>query len=116
MLDQDRRRAERLLLPSPIAGRMADRDVRIVDIGILGTRIEHDEPLMVGPHTLRFAWDGEEIEVDCTRRPQRARGRPRFTADCSSAIAIASWSDASSPRSPIATRWSGCARSSKRRS
>src|SRR4051795_2498470 len=66
MLDHDRRRAERLLLPSPIAGRMADRDVRIVDIGILGTRVEHDEPLMVGPHTLRFEWDGEEIEVDCT--------------------------------------------------
>src|SRR5438477_2269683 len=66
MLDQDRRRAERLLLPSPIAGHVADRDVRIVDIGILGTRVEHDEPLMVGPHTLRFAWDGEEIEVDCT--------------------------------------------------
>jgi sigma-B regulation protein RsbU (phosphoserine phosphatase) len=66
MLDQDRRRAERLLLPAPIAGRVADHDVRIVDIGILGTRVEHDEPLMVGPHTLRFIWDGEEIEVDCT--------------------------------------------------
>jgi phosphoserine phosphatase RsbU/P len=66
MLDQDRRRADRLLLPSPIAGRVADHDVRIVDIGILGTRIEHDAPLMVGPHTLRFDWDGEEIAVDCT--------------------------------------------------
>src|SRR3954466_9464321 len=66
MLDQDRRRADRLLLPSPIAGRVADRDVRIVDIGILGTRIEHDEPLMAGPHTLHFDWDGEAIAVDCT--------------------------------------------------
>src|SRR4051812_2620522 len=66
MLDQDRRRADRLLLPSPIAGRVADHDVRIVDIGILGTRIEHDEPLMAGPHTLHFDWDGEAIAVDCT--------------------------------------------------
>jgi sigma-B regulation protein RsbU (phosphoserine phosphatase) len=66
MLDQDRRRAERLLLPSPIAGRLSEREVRIVDIGIMGTRIEHDEPLLVGPHTLRFDWDGEEITVDCT--------------------------------------------------
>src|SRR5437763_3599252 len=66
MLDHDRRRAERLLLPSPLAGRLSEREVRIVDIGILGTRIEHDEPLMVGPHTLRFDWDGEEIVVDCT--------------------------------------------------
>ncbi|MDP9360892.1 MAG: SpoIIE family protein phosphatase [Acidobacteriota bacterium] len=66
MLDEDRRRAERLLLPAPISGRMAERAVRIVDIALLGTRIEHDEPLMVGPHTLRFEWDGEEIVVDCT--------------------------------------------------
>jgi sigma-B regulation protein RsbU (phosphoserine phosphatase) len=73
MLDLDRRRAERLSLPSPIAGHVADREVRIVDIGILGTRVEHDEPLMVGAHTLRFAWDGEEIEVDCTvLRSERA--------------------------------------------
>ena len=66
MLDQDRRRAERLLLTSPISGRVSDHAVRIVDIGILGTRIEHDEPLMAGPQTLQFEWDGEEIVVDCT--------------------------------------------------
>jgi sigma-B regulation protein RsbU (phosphoserine phosphatase) len=66
MLDQDRRRAERLLLPSPIPGRVAESAVRIVDIGLLGTRIEHDEPLTAGPQTLQFQWDGEEIEVDCT--------------------------------------------------
>jgi sigma-B regulation protein RsbU (phosphoserine phosphatase) len=66
MPDEDRRRSERLTLPSPIPGRVAENPVRIVDIGILGTRIEHDEPLMAGPHTLHFAWDGEEIEIDCT--------------------------------------------------
>src|SRR6266566_3088346 len=66
MLDEDRRRSERLLLPAPIPGRVSENIVRIVDIGIFGTRIEHDTPLMVGPHTLRFDWDGEEIEVDCT--------------------------------------------------
>ncbi|HXA18999.1 MAG TPA: GAF domain-containing SpoIIE family protein phosphatase [Thermoanaerobaculia bacterium] len=66
MLDQDRRRAERLLLPSPIPGRVAESAVRIVDIGFLGTRIEHDEPLTAGPQRLQFQWDGEEIAVDCT--------------------------------------------------
>ncbi|HEX9460560.1 MAG TPA: GAF domain-containing SpoIIE family protein phosphatase [Thermoanaerobaculia bacterium] len=66
MLDQDRRRAERLLLHSPIPGRVAESAVRIVDIGFLGTRIEHDEPLTAGPQTLQFQWDGEEIVVDCT--------------------------------------------------
>ena len=45
---------------------MAERAVRVVDIGILGSRIEHDEPLTAGPHTLQFQWDGEEIAVDCT--------------------------------------------------
>ena len=66
MPEADRRRSERLTLPSPIPARVAENPVRIVDIGILGTRIEHDEPLMVGPHTLHFEWDGEEIVVDCT--------------------------------------------------
>src|SRR5882762_1979921 len=66
MLDEDRRRAERLLLSAPIPARVAESIVRIVDIGILGTRIEHDEPLIAGPHTLQFEWDGEQIEVDCT--------------------------------------------------
>jgi sigma-B regulation protein RsbU (phosphoserine phosphatase) len=66
MLDEDRRRAERLLLPAPIPARVAESVVRIVDIGILGTRIEHEEPLVAGPHTLQFDWDGEQIEVDCT--------------------------------------------------
>jgi len=66
MLDHDRRRAERLILSSPIPGRVSESSVRIVDIGILGTRIEHDEPLAAGPQTLRFDWDGEEMSVDCT--------------------------------------------------
>jgi len=66
MLDHDRRRAERLILSSPIPGRVSERSVRIIDIGILGTRIEHDEPLTAGPQTLRFDWDGEEMAVDCT--------------------------------------------------
>lgn len=66
MLNQERRRVERLLLTAPLDGRVAERPVRIVDIGLLGTRIEHDEPLVAGPNTLRFEWDGEEIVVDCT--------------------------------------------------
>jgi phosphoserine phosphatase RsbU/P len=66
MPDQDRRRAERLPLPSPLSGRISDRQVRILDIGILGTRVEHDEPLLVGPQTLRFRFDGEEIAINCT--------------------------------------------------
>lgn len=63
----DRRRAERLPLTPPVAGRVQDRAVRLLDIGEHGTRLEHDEPLLAGgPHQLRFVWDGDEIAVDCT--------------------------------------------------
>src|SRR5438067_10166864 len=67
MFEQDRRRAERLLLTPPVSGRVQDRAVRLLDIGEHGTRIEHNEPLIAGgPHKLRFEWDGDEIVVDCT--------------------------------------------------
>jgi sigma-B regulation protein RsbU (phosphoserine phosphatase) len=66
MVVQERRRVERTLLTPPLPGRVQERAVRLLDIGAHGTRIEHDEPLMVGgPHTLRFEWDGDEIAVDC---------------------------------------------------
>jgi sigma-B regulation protein RsbU (phosphoserine phosphatase) len=67
MFDQERRKTERLLLKSPIAGQMQENAVRLVNIGTLGSTVEHDKPLVVGgPHKLRFKWDGEEIVVDCT--------------------------------------------------
>ncbi len=67
MFDQERRRAERLLLSSPITGQVQERMVRMIDIGGAGARVEHDEPLMAGgPHKLRFRFDGEEVIVDCT--------------------------------------------------
>jgi sigma-B regulation protein RsbU (phosphoserine phosphatase) len=66
-MNLDRRRSERLPLTPPLSGRMEDHAVRILDIGVFGTRIEHDEPLVGGVRKqLRFAWDGEEIAVDCT--------------------------------------------------
>jgi phosphoserine phosphatase RsbU/P len=67
MFEQERRKGERLLLTPPISGRVEDRPVRLINIGTLGTTVEHEEPLMVGgSQTLRFQWDGEEIVVDCT--------------------------------------------------
>ncbi len=67
MFEQERRKSERLLLSPPITGRVQDREVNIVNIGSLGTTVEHKDPLIVGgPHKLRFRWDGEEVVVDCT--------------------------------------------------
>src|ERR1041385_6789976 len=66
MFEQERRRAERLVLTPPLHGAGQDRALRPPDIGQHATRIEHDEPLIAGgPHKLRFAWDGDEIVVDC---------------------------------------------------
>lgn len=63
----DRRRTERLPLTPPIHAQMEEHHVRLLDIGVFGTRIEHDEPLIGGVRKrLRFAFDGEEIEVLCT--------------------------------------------------
>ncbi len=55
-----------MLSPS-LTATVADRPVRIVDIGPVGTRIEHDAPLPddAAAVTLRFAWNEEEIQVDC---------------------------------------------------
>ena len=67
MFEQERRKSERLLLLPPLHGNVQEREVRLVNIGTLGTTVEHEQPLIVGgPHKLRFRWDGEEIEVDCT--------------------------------------------------
>jgi len=67
MFEQERRRTERLPLVPPIDARLQNHDVRLVDIGALGARVEHDQPLIVGrPHTLRFRWSGDDIEVECT--------------------------------------------------
>jgi sigma-B regulation protein RsbU (phosphoserine phosphatase) len=67
MFEQERRRTERLLLVPPIEARVQNHPVHLVDIGVLGTRVEHEQPLVAGgPQKLRFRWDGEEVEVDCT--------------------------------------------------
>ena len=75
MFEQERRRAERLLLSSPIVGHIQDRTVRLIDIGVSGTRVEHDQPLIAGgPQQLRFGWDGEEVTVDCSVVHTEAHG------------------------------------------
>jgi sigma-B regulation protein RsbU (phosphoserine phosphatase) len=66
-ISDDRRRAERLLLTPPLAGRLRGRDVAVHEIGLLGGRVEHDAPIVGGsPEKLTLLWDGEEISVDCT--------------------------------------------------
>lgn len=66
MTRQERRRAERIRLVPPVSAKLHDRDVRILDIGPLGLRVEHREPLAAASSAkLTFHWDGEEIALDC---------------------------------------------------
>ena len=77
MFEQERRRAERLQLTSPIIGRVQNRNVRLVDIGASGTKVEHEAPALSlngGPHKLSFPWDGEEVAVDCQVVHSEAHG------------------------------------------
>jgi hypothetical protein len=46
--------------------RLGSAQVVLVDISILGARVEHHVPLIAGAHSkLSFVWDGEEITTEC---------------------------------------------------
>ena len=87
-ISDDRRRAERLLLTPPLSGRIEGRDVTIHEIGLLGTRVEHEAPIVGGGNErLTLVFDGEEITVDCTvahsERLLAASGASRFISGLS---------------------------------
>lgn len=63
-LQPNRRRVERIQLPEPINGMLGVLSVQILDIGLMGAKIQHDEPLDEGASShLRFFWRGDEINV-----------------------------------------------------
>src|SRR5258708_39113165 len=60
------RRVQRVHLAQPLIARLGAIDVVLVDISILGVRIEHHMPLSAGAHSrLSFRWGDEEIVTDC---------------------------------------------------
>ena len=63
---QERRHGERIVLTPPLRARIADADVTLVDVGMLGARLYSDAPIPVdGNTTLRFEWNDEEFTIDC---------------------------------------------------
>src|SRR5512142_2717212 len=65
-LVQERRQGERVVLSPPLQCSLHGCEVSLVDLGIAGARVRHRAPLAVnGPAKLTFAWDGEEIALDC---------------------------------------------------
>jgi hypothetical protein len=59
---------QRVHLSLPVTGRFGSTQVVVVDISVLGARIEHHVPLGTptgGDANLAFVWEDEEISVDC---------------------------------------------------
>jgi sigma-B regulation protein RsbU (phosphoserine phosphatase) len=64
---QERRHGERIVLTPPLPARIADADVRLIDVGMHGARVLSEAPIPVnGSATLRFEWHEEEIAIDCS--------------------------------------------------
>ena len=61
----ERREFQRLHLDSPIDGTFGPTSVEIREIGILGARIHHDEPLASDRGELRFSSGGQPIVLRC---------------------------------------------------
>lgn len=61
----ERREFQRLRLDSPLPATFDGADVTLVEIGILGARIEHSGPLKTMRGDLHFTWDDRPIEMRC---------------------------------------------------
>lgn len=60
------RRVQRIHLPQPLVARLGTSSVILVDISILGVRIEHNTPLTAGAFCrLAFSWEDHEIAAEC---------------------------------------------------
>ncbi len=62
------RRVQRVHLALPVNARFGSTQVVLVDISVLGARIEHHVPLGTatgGNAHLAFRWEDEDISVDC---------------------------------------------------
>jgi hypothetical protein len=85
-MTEDRRRLERIRLQQPPAARVGEQPGRILDIGLLGARIETEMPLEVGStHQIVFAWAGHALKIEgkvtrCDFQPilSEARGERIF--------------------------------------
>jgi hypothetical protein len=60
------RRVQRVHLPQPLIARLANIQVVLVDISLMGARVEHHVPLAAGAYCrLSFDWNDEPISVNC---------------------------------------------------
>jgi hypothetical protein len=61
----ERREFQRLTLEAPVPGTFGTTAVTIMEVGVLGARVHHAEPLDRKHAELRFSYNGEEIAMKC---------------------------------------------------
>jgi hypothetical protein len=60
------RRVQRVHLAHPLMARLGATEVVVVDLSILGARVEHHVPLMTGATSrLAFTFEEQELVIDC---------------------------------------------------
>lgn len=60
------RRVQRIHLARPIIARLGAAQVVLVDLSLMGARVEHHTALVAGAYSqLTFEWDSEKIVIDC---------------------------------------------------
>jgi hypothetical protein len=62
---EERREFQRLCLTAPVPGTFGTTAVSIVEVGVLGARIQHAAAIEVPRAELRFSFDGREIAMRC---------------------------------------------------
>lgn len=62
---EERREFQRLALTDRVAGTLGDASVTIIEIGILGARLRHAEPLDAEYSDLTFPWQGRSVRMKC---------------------------------------------------
>jgi len=61
----ERREFQRLTLDPPVPGTFGTTAVTLMEVGVLGSRVHHAEPLDQEFGELRFSYNGEEIAMKC---------------------------------------------------
>ena len=62
---EERREFQRLQLNPPLDGVLGSAAVSIVEMGVLGARVQHSDPVTEKHLDLRFTHDGKEIGLRC---------------------------------------------------
>ena len=65
LVGEERREFQRLRLDPPVPGTLGTNAVSILEVGVLGARVQHADALDVEYAELRFSFEGDEIGMRC---------------------------------------------------